>query len=59
MLRTLAGFLLGAASVAVVTTDRGRRFVADAIDAAEAAARRELENASGRSRKKEKKNDAV
>lgn len=59
MLRVLTGFLIGAASVAVVTTDRGRRFVSDVMDDVEAAARRELSSNSAGRKKKEKKDDAV
>lgn len=38
-MRTIIGFLLGASAVALVTTERGRRFAADIADELETAAK--------------------
>ena len=60
MMRLLVGFLLGAGAASVVHTERGRKFAADAVDALEKAARREIANAAGGKRKKkEAQDDAV
>ena len=45
-MRAVLGFLVGACACALVTTDRGRRLVADMADEAEACARKSLREIS-------------
>lgn len=61
MLKLVTGFLVGAASVAMVTVPECRRFAVDALGELRDAAREELRNASssGRKKKETRKNESV
>ena len=58
-MRTIVGFLLGAAAVAMVTTERGRRFAADLTDELEGVAKDRIRELKDELVKTEEKTEAA